>query len=53
MSCVASGEQPRTDGEVGLAVVKVLEGAELLRFCLGRPVALDELGADRSLADVS
>lgn len=52
VSCVASGEQPRTDGEVGLAVVKVLEGAEL-SLRLGRPVALDELGADRLLADVS
>jgi predicted dehydrogenase len=52
VSCVASGERPRTDGEVGMAVVKVLEGAEL-SLRLGRPVALEELGAGRLLADVS
>ena len=52
VSCVASGARPTTNGDVGLAVVKVLEGAEL-SLRLGRPISLNELGADRLLADVS
>jgi predicted dehydrogenase len=52
VSCVATGERPLTDGEDGLAVVRVLEGAER-SLRLGERVHLDTLGAGRLLADVS
>ncbi|HBW18968.1 MAG TPA: gfo/Idh/MocA family oxidoreductase [Actinobacteria bacterium] len=44
VECVLSGSVPLTDGENGLAVVEVLEAAQLSRR-LGRPVLLEELGS--------
>jgi predicted dehydrogenase len=46
--CIASGAKPLTDGANGLAVVETLEAAELSRR-LGRPVLLEEVGADSGL----
>jgi len=40
VGCARSGEQPRTDGQSGLAVVGTLEAAELSRRC-GRAVRID------------
>ncbi|MFN2559705.1 MAG: Gfo/Idh/MocA family protein [Jatrophihabitans sp.] len=43
--CIATGRTPNTDGACGLAVVEVLECAQLsLQLC--RPVLLDELAPD-------
>ncbi len=44
VECILAGSTPRTDGQNGLAVVEVLEAAELSRK-LGRPVLLEELGS--------
>jgi predicted dehydrogenase len=43
LQCVLTGSTPLTDGENGLAVVEVLEAAQL-SLRLGRPVPLYELG---------
>ena len=40
--CCIEGRRPSTDGEIGLAVVEVLEGASL-SLRLGRPVSLEEV----------
>jgi predicted dehydrogenase len=40
--CITHGTVPLTDGEVGLAVVEVLEAAQL-SLHLGRPVLIEEL----------
>lgn len=44
VECITSGATPQTDGENGLAVVQVLDAAQLSRR-LGRPVLIDELGS--------
>jgi predicted dehydrogenase len=44
IECIATGRPPLTDGENGLAVVEVLEAAQLSRR-LGRPVLLEELSS--------
>jgi len=44
IECVSKGLTPLTDGANGLAVVEVLEAAQLSRR-LGRPVVLEELGS--------
>ena len=44
VDCITNGSAPRTDGANGLAVVEVLEAAQLSRR-LGRPVLLAELGS--------
>jgi predicted dehydrogenase len=44
VECVAKGTVPLTDGEDGLAVVEVLEAAQLSRR-LGRPVLIEELSS--------
>jgi predicted dehydrogenase len=44
-ACVSEGRAPITDGACGLAVVEVLECAQL-SLELGRPVLLDELAQD-------
>jgi predicted dehydrogenase len=44
VDCITNGSAPLTDGENGLAVVQVLEAAQLSRR-LGRPVLLAELGS--------
>jgi predicted dehydrogenase len=44
VECITSGSVPLTDGENGLAVVEVLEAAQLSRR-LGRPVLIEELGS--------
>jgi predicted dehydrogenase len=44
VECITSGSLPLTDGENGLAVVEVLEAAQLSRR-LGRPVLIEELGS--------
>ena len=44
VDCITNGRTPLTDGESGLAVVEVLEAAQLSRR-LGRPVLLAELGS--------
>jgi len=44
IECILGGLTPRTDGANGLAVVEVLEAAQLSRR-LGRPVVLEELGS--------
>jgi predicted dehydrogenase len=41
VSCVLSGERPRTDGYSGLSVVQALEGAQV-SLNTGRPVSLAE-----------
>jgi predicted dehydrogenase len=41
VSCVLSGERPRTDGYSGLSVVQALEGAQV-SLSTGRPVSLAE-----------
>jgi predicted dehydrogenase len=43
VECIRTGSTPLTDGEIGLAVVEVLEAAQL-SLRLGRPVPLYELG---------
>jgi predicted dehydrogenase len=40
-SCIATGEQPSTDGENGFAVVQALEAAQI-SLRAGRPVHLSE-----------
>lgn len=47
--CVASGARPNTDGANGLAVVEVLEAAQL-SLSLNRPVWLNEIRGDGDLA---
>ena len=47
--CVMTGTTPNTDGANGLAVVEVLEAAQL-SLQLDRPVRLDELSPDREPA---
>jgi hypothetical protein len=42
VDCMVRGERPRTDGENGLAVVEVLEAAEL-SLCERRPVRIEEV----------
>jgi predicted dehydrogenase len=42
IDCILESRRPRTDGECGLAVVEVLEAAQL-SLQLDRPVQLDEL----------
>ncbi len=44
VECIASGTAPLTGGGDGLAVVEVLEAAQLSRR-LGRPVLVEELGS--------
>jgi predicted dehydrogenase len=48
LDCITKGTRPLTDGANGLAVVEALEAAELSRR-LGRPVLIEELGADGPL----
>jgi predicted dehydrogenase len=45
VECVATGATPLTDGRNGLAVVEVLEAAQV-SLRLGRPVLLEELSGD-------
>jgi hypothetical protein len=42
VECILKGERPLTDGSNGLAVVEVLECAQL-SLLLGRPVGVDEI----------
>jgi predicted dehydrogenase len=44
VDCVTTAARPLTDGANGMAVVEVLEAAEVSRR-LGRPVRLDEVGS--------
>jgi predicted dehydrogenase len=44
VECIVSGAAPLTNGDNGLAVVEVLEAAQLSRR-LGRPVLIEELGS--------
>jgi predicted dehydrogenase len=48
VDCIERRARPLTDGENGLAVVETLEAAERSRR-LGRPVLLEEVGADSEL----
>jgi predicted dehydrogenase len=48
VDCIANGSAPLTDGESGLAVVEVLEAAQLSGR-LSRPVLLAELGSRAQL----
>ncbi len=56
LECILTGSTPQTDGKNGLAVVEVLEAAELSRR-LDRPVLLEELdhrsGVVRSVGSVN
>ena len=45
VSCAATGSTPLTDGSNGLAVVEVLEAAQV-SLRMGRPVLIEELAAD-------
>jgi predicted dehydrogenase len=49
VECARTGATPLTDGANGLAVVQVLEAAQV-SLRLGRPVLLDELSADLAYA---
>lgn len=41
ISCIENGQRPRTDGEVGLRVVRILEAATASMLQRGQPVELD------------